>query len=139
MRVSQLSKSARRPSSHPPGWGAPLEAISLPVSISASPAETTTILRVRGALSDRVWTKRSPFDNPRSLANLIGYDLFEGQISRTNAPSYREVPQTLEYNRGKYLFRTRCDACHALGDGRNRLGPDLLGLTDRRDRRWLSR
>ena len=85
------------------------------------------------------WIKRSPFDNPRSLANLIGYDLFDGQILRTSAASYREVPKAPEYSRGEYLFRTRCDSCHTLGGGESGLGPDLLGVTEMRDRRWLSR
>ena len=86
------------------------------------------------------WIKRSPFDNPISLANLIGYDLFEGQILRKNAKSYRDVPNAPEYSRGEYLFRTRCESCHTLGGGGgNRLGPDLLGVTERRDHGWLTR
>ncbi len=86
------------------------------------------------------WIKRSPFDNPISLANLIGYDLFDGQILRKDAKSYREVPKAPEYSRGEYLFRTRCESCHTLGGGgENRLGPDLLGVTERRDHGWLTR
>jgi len=86
------------------------------------------------------WIKRSPFDNPISLANLIGYDLFDGQIQRKNAKSYHQVPKAPEYSRGEYLFRTRCESCHSLNGGdQNRLGPDLLGVTERRDRSWLSR
>ena len=85
------------------------------------------------------WVKRSPFDNPKSLANLIGYELFDGRIPRQNARSYRDVPKAPEYSRGEYLFRTRCDSCHTLGGGSTRLGPDLLGVTDRRERAWLAR
>jgi protein SCO1/2 len=85
------------------------------------------------------WIKRSPFDNPKSLANLIGYELFDGQIARENAKSYAEVPSAAEFSRGDYLFRTRCDSCHTIGGGRKRLGPDLLGVTERRDRQWLIR
>ena len=85
------------------------------------------------------WIKRSPFDNPRSLANLIGYDLFDGQILRKDAKSYHDAPKPPEYSRGEYLFRTRCESCHTLGGGENRLGPDLLGVTEKRDRGWLTR
>jgi len=85
------------------------------------------------------WIKRSPFDNPKLLANLIGYDLFDGQIMRTNARSYAEAPAAPDLNTGEYLFRTRCESCHSIGGGENGLGPDLLGVTERRERAWLTR
>ena len=85
------------------------------------------------------WIKRSPFDNPKLLANLIGYDLFDGQIMRTNARSYAEAPEAPDLNKGEYLFRTRCESCHSIGGGENGLGPDLLGVTERRERAWLTR
>lgn len=37
---------------------------------------------------------------------------------------------------GAELFAQRCAACHSLGGGR-RLGPDLAGVTERRDEVWL--
>jgi len=39
---------------------------------------------------------------------------------------------------GEKLFRQRCAACHTVGEG-DRAGPDLLGVTDRRERNWLLR
>jgi protein SCO1/2 len=85
------------------------------------------------------WIKRSPFDNPKILANLIGHDLFGGQILKKNAKSYADAPSVPEYSKGEYLFRTRCSSCHSIGSGEDPLGPDLLGVTDIRDRKWLSR
>ena len=85
------------------------------------------------------WIKRSPFDNPKVLANLIGYGLFDGQIMRENARSYAEAPAAPDFTKGDYLFRTRCESCHTIGGGETRLGPDLLGVTERRDRAWLTR
>ncbi len=85
------------------------------------------------------WIKRSPFDNPKVLANLIGYDLFGGQIFRKDAKSYANVPPAPEFSKGEYLFRTRCESCHTIGGGETRLGPDLAGVTDRRDPKWLAR
>jgi len=86
------------------------------------------------------WIKRSPFDNPRLLANLIGYDLFGGQIMRKNARSYADAPEAPDLTDGQYLFRTRCETCHSFGGGESGgLGPDLLGVTERRDRAWLAR
>lgn len=39
--------------------------------------------------------------------------------------------------RGRELFRTRgCTACHTLGEGK-RVGPDLEGVTERREFVWL--
>jgi nitrite reductase (NO-forming) len=52
-------------------------------------------------------------------------------IPATSSPT---DPQTLA---GKTLFDTRCLACHSIGKGRV-VGPDLLGVTERRDERWLT-
>ncbi|KGJ99313.1 SCO family protein [Thalassotalea sp. ND16A] len=84
------------------------------------------------------WIKRSPFDNPKGLANLIGYDLFDGVIPRKGAKSYASVPEVSKLSRGQYLYRTRCTACHTLGQG-DGLGPDLLGVVAKRDSKWLTR
>ncbi|WP_407672341.1 multicopper oxidase domain-containing protein [Noviherbaspirillum pedocola] len=40
--------------------------------------------------------------------------------------------------RGKMAFDSKCLACHSIGGG-PRLGPDLLGVTGRRDTAWLKR
>ena len=46
---------------------------------------------------------------------------------------------------GESIFRTRCAACHTIGEGddpalgQHRVGPDLLAVTQRRERTWLSR
>ncbi len=41
-------------------------------------------------------------------------------------------------NDGSQLFLQKCIACHTLGGG-NRVGPDLLGVTSKRDPAWLDR
>ncbi len=38
---------------------------------------------------------------------------------------------------GQGLFELNCLACHSIGEGA-RVGPDLRGVTDRRDRNWLT-
>lgn len=38
---------------------------------------------------------------------------------------------------GGALFKAKCSACHTVGGGRL-VGPDLLGVTARRDRSWLT-
>jgi nitrite reductase (NO-forming) len=39
---------------------------------------------------------------------------------------------------GKLAFESKCLACHSIGEGR-KLGPDLAGVSKRRDRAWLTR
>jgi len=39
---------------------------------------------------------------------------------------------------GKLAFESKCLACHSIGEGR-KLGPDLAGVSKRRDRAWLGR
>jgi len=39
---------------------------------------------------------------------------------------------------GEALFRQKCSTCHTLGGGDKPTGPDLAGVTERRDRQWLA-
>jgi len=39
---------------------------------------------------------------------------------------------------GKTIFEQKCASCHTIGGGK-RVGPDLKGVTQRRDRDWLMR
>ena len=81
------------------------------------------------------WMRNSAVDNPQFLATTIGN--FLGWRDATAARSYAEVrPQAVE--KGPLLFESRCAACHTVGGG-DRLGPDLLGVTTRRERGWLAR
>lgn len=38
---------------------------------------------------------------------------------------------------GENLYRQKCLVCHSLGEGDRQTGPDLAGVTARRDREWL--
>ncbi len=84
------------------------------------------------------WMKRSPFENPHVLADQLGNWLTDWKAppkgeSYTNAPKLRTIP------RGEQLFRTRCQICHTLTgtEPEDALGPDLLGVTRRREATWL--
>ena len=90
--------------------------------------------------NDRIgkWIRRSPFDNPKMLANLIGYELFDGMRPR-QGKSYANAPEVAPESRGAYLYRTRCSSCHSIGGGDDPLGPDLAGVTQHRDPDWLKR
>lgn len=84
------------------------------------------------------WIKRSPFDHPKILANLLGEALSNYATATVGRHSYAEAEQIKGLSRGQNLFRTRCQACHTIGEG-DKLGPDLKGVAAARDRAWLTR
>jgi protein SCO1/2 len=81
------------------------------------------------------WMQESAEDNPRFLAATMG--TFFGWRADAPAPSYAQA-QPLALDQGGYVFSTRCVGCHTIGHG-DLVGPDLAGVTDRRDRAWLTR
>ena len=82
------------------------------------------------------WTRSSATDNPRFLANNIS-TLIDGWNHKSElAKSYAEAAPLNLTDRGQYLFATRCAACHTIGHG-VKIGPDLEGVTNSRDRSWL--
>jgi len=84
------------------------------------------------------WMKRSPFDNPKVLAEVLGQQLHNYKIAHPARRSYAAATRIDKFSRGEYLYRTRCSSCHTVGAG-NGTGPDLMGVTERRDPAWLSR
>ena len=86
------------------------------------------------------WIKRSPYDHPKLLANLLGDALrnFATSSSVGGLQPFSEAHQITGQTRGDILFRTRCSACHTVGGG-DKLGPDLKGVVRARDRAWLTR
>jgi len=58
---------------------------------------------------------------------------------------YAEAPKVRNISKGEELYRTRCASCHPIGmkeaerAEKRPLGPDLLGVTHKRDRAWLLR
>jgi protein SCO1/2 len=90
------------------------------------------------------WMRRSPFENPYVLATQIGSWL-SGWKAPSKAPlDYADAPDVRNISQGEQLFRTRCATCHTIGNGIEGLpeglvGPDLLGVTRKRERKWLRR
>jgi protein SCO1/2 len=85
-----------------------------------------------------IWMRNSALDNTKFMAlkiqNMLGYGA--QAIDMGSAPRTESVK--LDIDKGKYLFATRCAACHTIGNG-DKVGPDLLGVASVRDRAWLSR
>jgi protein SCO1/2 len=88
-----------------------------------------------GQVPTGMWMRNSALDNPQFLAATIGN--FLGWKNAVADRSYAEA-RPLEIDKGQFLFQSRCQACHTIGEG-DRLGPDLMGVTQRRERAWLSR
>ncbi len=87
-----------------------------------------------GDVASGQWMRNSAVDNPQFLAatmlNFLG--LNDGKIG----PSYAEM-KPMVIDPGQYLFQSRCEGCHTLGKG-DKIGPDLMGLTARRERSWVA-
>ncbi len=85
------------------------------------------------------WLKRSPYDDPKILADLLGEALTNYATSHSEGGvSYDRAVEIGAVSRGSYLYRTRCDSCHTIGGG-DRLGPDLAGVVASRPKEWLIR
>lgn len=57
----------------------------------------------------------------------------------TVQPAPETAPQSSSnIQAGKAIFEQKCGACHTIGSGR-KVGPDLKGVTVRRDKNWLLR
>ncbi len=87
-----------------------------------------------------IWMRNSALDNTKFMAlkieQMIGYGA-QAAVDMSAMPN-RTDSATLNIDKGQYIFATRCAACHTIGNG-DKVGPDLLGVTNVRDRAWLTR
>jgi len=85
------------------------------------------------------WMKRSPFENTHVLADQIGNWLTGWKAKPEKSRSYANAPKLRSIPRGEQIYRTRCATCHTLTGNEiaGALGPDLLGVTQRREEQWL--
>ncbi|VAW72993.1 Cytochrome oxidase biogenesis protein Sco1/SenC/PrrC, putative copper metallochaperone / cytochrome c, partial [hydrothermal vent metagenome] len=87
------------------------------------------------------WMKRSPYEDAKLLATMFGdwlnnWNKRKGVVG--NSDFRKSAGLAVNYSDGEFLYRTRCMTCHSLGQG-DGIGPDLLGILQRRDREWLAR
>ena len=83
------------------------------------------------------WMKRSSMDSTEVMARILGETMFEWRERVGPTVDFAKAPLRVRpMLPGEKLFKNRCQDCHTLGGG-NGVGPDLLGVTDRRDRAWL--
>jgi len=79
-----------------------------------------------------------------ALVNDIGKNLDPGRwYENRSSVNYAQAPRLAAPEIGESVFRNRCAACHAIGaNDRPAIklqGPNLEGVTARRDRKWLTR
>ena len=84
------------------------------------------------------WMRNSALDNPRFLSQMIGdfLDSFRNMKPATGKENTQSAG--IQLDPGQYLFTKKCGACHTVGQG-DKIGPDLVGVTDARNRDWLMR
>lgn len=85
------------------------------------------------------WMKRSPFENPHMLADQIGNWLTGWKQKQVRTADYQNAPELRNIQRGEQIYRTRCVSCHSVTGNEiaGALGPDLLGVTQKREKQWL--
>lgn len=84
------------------------------------------------------WMRNAATDNPRFLALMIGSVLTNWKNQAPGAAKNYAEARPLQLDKGPYIFATQCAACHSIGHG-DKIGPDLLGVTNIRDKAWLTR
>lgn len=84
------------------------------------------------------WVKRSPYENPQMLANLLTGHLDPDGRGPSSKQSYANAVSVAGMSDGETLYRTRCASCHSIGGGEG-LGPDLLNVSAKRSPEWLQR
>lgn len=84
------------------------------------------------------WMTRSPFENPHVLADQLG-NWLSGWVSKQEGDDYDTAPELRPLTLGEPIFRTRCSSCHSIDgiEDEDDIGPDLLGVTQRREKQWL--
>lgn len=89
------------------------------------------------------WARNSPFADIENV-ELAVRDMDPAWREGHHAPATPLAPATdqkglkLQAEPGQVLFKKICAPCHTIGVG-DRIGPDLLDVTVRRDRAWLEK
>ena len=104
-----------------------------------------TLSLLIGNQSTGRWMRSSPFENPYVMATQVGSWLHNWKLPPREGQDYASAPEVRTLSPGESLFRTRCSACHTIGGGdllgpnKEKLGPDLYAITQKRELSWLVR
>ena len=83
------------------------------------------------------WIRGSALDNPQMTATMLT-QWVSGYGAASAPRSYADAKPLPTFDNGRYVYSSKCAACHGLAGGK-RIGPDLAGITRTRDREWLAR
>lgn len=85
------------------------------------------------------WIRGTALENPTFQARMIGefLDNFKHYDPNEDKNAGTDGGPLQNFNLGQYLFAKNCVACHTIGQG-DKIGPDLLGVTHVRTRKWLA-
>jgi protein SCO1/2 len=88
------------------------------------------------------WMKRSPYETSEVLTTMLGDWLHNWKNNHSEnqlvSGDYKSAQGIQSFSDGAYLYKTRCLTCHTIGGGEG-VGPDLQGVTAKRDEKWLQR
>ncbi len=108
--------------------------------------EAHSVSSIVGNQSTGRWMRMSPFVNPYVIATQVGSWLHNWKNPGKKEQDYASAPKVRNISKGESLFRNRCAVCHTIGGGeivrklgKRNFGPDLAGVTEMRDRGWLTR
>jgi copper(I)-binding protein/cytochrome oxidase Cu insertion factor (SCO1/SenC/PrrC family) len=106
--------------------------------IQAEDSNNHNVNMIIGNQATGRWMKRSPFENPYVLADQLG-NWLSGWKTAQKGDDYSNAPELRDLSRGEQIFRTRCATCHTVtgNEPEGALGPDLLGVTRKREPQWL--
>jgi protein SCO1 len=84
------------------------------------------------------WGRDSAFSDLEQLAAAIRAmdPVWRGEVQTVAVAAAPNQPLSLSDRPGEGLFQKACAACHTIGNGQ-RVGPDLAGVTSRRQHDWL--
>ncbi len=76
---------------------------------------------------------------PNCLFLAIGMLFLMLSLNAARAQDTIDAEQARLAEQGESIFQQKCSTCHTIGGGDTPMGPDLVGVTERRDRQWLQR
>jgi protein SCO1 len=110
--------------------------LGLGVLQGSQPRENHSTTLMVGNEATGQWMKNSSTDNLQFLAASI--QTFLGWPNTVATQNYAQAKAIPHLTNGQYLFQNGCKACHTIGGGAS-IGPDLIGVRERRDPAWLER